>query len=130
MPHCRGVMSRLKKGRPLARPASETKCGCLPAGAHPAGIWTMAQAPAGTAAAPAIMTATATPTPVTAPITAAAAPTPVLHGLDRARSVRGIANHGAVDRGGRYAGSASKPDAGSDQHCKQGTTHFAVSSPR
>src|SRR5215217_2592775 len=100
MPHCRGVMSRLKKGRPLARPASETKCGCLPAGAHPAGIWTMAQAPAGTAAAPAIMTA----------VSAARAPTPVLHGLDRACRIGGIADYRAVDRSGRDADGADEAD--------------------
>src|SRR5215212_2982280 len=116
MPHCRGVMSRLKKGRPLARPASETKCGCLPAGTHPAGIWTMAQAPPRTAAAPAIMTATAAPTPVAA-VAAARAPTPVLHGLDRACRIGGIADYRAVDRSGRDADGADEADAAGQQHC-------------
>jgi hypothetical protein len=40
----------------------------------------------------------------------------VLHGLDRARRIRGVTDDGAVDRGGRHAGSSGEADPGGHQH--------------
>jgi hypothetical protein len=40
----------------------------------------------------------------------------MLHLLDRACGIRRVADDGAVDRSGRYAGSAGESDASGNQH--------------
>jgi len=85
-------------------------------------------ATARTTAAPAPVSApTAAPAPVT---TASGAPAPMLHGRKWACIARRIADGRAIDRGGRYAGSAGKADTGGYERRQQDSTHSEVSSPR